>query len=162
MQILLNIAIITLTVVLTEAFAWAVHRYVMHSWGWRWHRSHHEPSKGVFEVNDLFALVFGAFALAVILLAGHYEINWLYWIGIGISVYGILYFIVHDGLTHGRWPFNWLPKTGYLRRLVEAHHLHHAERSRTGGVSFGFLYAPPVRVLRAQLHAKRRARKDER
>ena len=41
--------------------------------------------------------------------------------------------------------------TAYLRRLVEAHHLHHAVRGREGCVSFGFLYAPPLPVLRERL-----------
>ena len=40
-----------------EAFAWATHRYVMHGALWCWHRSHHEPRDGVFELNDLFAQV---------------------------------------------------------------------------------------------------------
>jgi len=30
---------------------------VMHGWGWGWHRSHHEPRRGMFEKNDLFAVV---------------------------------------------------------------------------------------------------------
>jgi len=33
---------------LMEGFAWWSHRYVMHGWGWDWHRSHHEPRNGLF------------------------------------------------------------------------------------------------------------------
>ncbi len=39
----------------------------------------------------------------------------------------------------------------YLKRLIQAHRLHHAVRSREGAVSFGFLYAPPVKKLKEQL-----------
>ena len=75
----------------------------------------------------------------------------LYWVGIGMSVYGVLYFFVHDGLVHQRWPFRYVPRNGYLKRLVQAHRLHHAVDGRDGAVSFGFLYAPPVRRLKEQL-----------
>jgi beta-carotene 3-hydroxylase len=46
---MLNFAIVVLTVVVMEGVAWAAHRYVMHGWGWGWHRSHHEPHDGPFE-----------------------------------------------------------------------------------------------------------------
>jgi beta-carotene 3-hydroxylase len=68
-----------------------------------------------------------------------------------MTVYGVLYFLLHDGLVHHRWPFRIKPRHAYLQRLVQAHHLHHAVRSRQGAVSFGFLYAPPIRRLRRQL-----------
>ena len=48
------------TVAAMEAVAWAVHKYIMHGWGWGWHKSHHEPHDGGFELNDLYALVFAA------------------------------------------------------------------------------------------------------
>ena len=79
----------------------------------------------------------------------------LYWIGLGMTIYGLLYFIVHDGLVHQRWPFRYIPRAGYLKRLVQAHRLHHAVDERESGVSFGFLYAPPVRHLRDTLKARR-------
>jgi len=43
-----------------EAFAWFTHKYVMHGFLWVWHRSHHTPRTGMFELNDLFAVVFAA------------------------------------------------------------------------------------------------------
>ena len=43
-----------------EGFAWVMHRYVMHGFMWVWHKSHHEPREGLFELNDLFAVVFAA------------------------------------------------------------------------------------------------------
>ncbi|HEX8308274.1 MAG TPA: sterol desaturase family protein [Allosphingosinicella sp.] len=144
------------TVVLMEALAWAVHRHVMHGWGWGWHRSHHEPSRGRFETNDLYALAFAALSLLLFtLLAELWAPFW--WVGVGTVVYGLLYALLHDGLVHRRLGFDLTPRNGYLKRLVQAHRLHHAVRGRDGAVSFGFLYAPPVRRLRRQLHRQRPA-----
>ena len=146
-------AIVLGTVVLMEGLAWAAHKYLMHGWGWGWHRSHHERHDGLLEKNDLYALVFGALAFGLILLGG--AVPGLYWVGIGFSLYGLLYFILHDGLAHGRWPFRVTPRNPYLRRLVQAHRLHHATAGRDGAVSFGFLYAPPVRRLADELRQRR-------
>jgi beta-carotene 3-hydroxylase len=138
------------TVVAMEAVAWAVHRYVMHGWGWGWHRSHHEPSEGRFETNDLYALVFAGISLLFFTLLNRL---WppLWWVGVGTLVYGLLYTLLHDGLIHRRLGFGLSPRSGYLKRLVQAHRLHHAVRGRDGAVSFGFLYAPPARHLRRRL-----------
>lgn len=138
------------TVLAMEAVAWAAHRYVMHGWGWGWHRSHHEPHTGWFEVNDLYAIVFAGLAIGLFFVASHL---WppLFWIAVGMTVYGLLYAFVHDGLVHQRWPFRHRPRNAYLRRLVQAHRLHHAVEGRERCVSFGFLYAPPVRALKDRL-----------
>ncbi len=146
---LVNGAILIGTVLLMEVVAWAVHKYIMHGPGWGWHRSHHVEHEGTLEKNDLYAVLFAGLALLLVLFSpGRGP---LYWVGIGMSVYGALYFFVHDGLVHQRWPFRYVPRNGYLKRLVQAHRLHHAVEGREGGVSFGFLYAPPVRRLREEL-----------
>ena len=146
---MLNGAILVGTVLLMEAVAYSVHRWVMHGPGWGWHRSHHVEHDELLEKNDLYAVLFAGLALVLILLSpGRGP---LYWVGIGMSVYGCLYFVVHDGLVHQRWPFRWVPRAGYLKRLVQAHRLHHAVDGREGCVSFGFLYAPPVRKLKETL-----------
>jgi beta-carotene 3-hydroxylase len=141
------------TVLAMEALAWAVHRHVMHGWGWRWHRSHHEPRRGWFETNDLYALVFAAVSLLFFALLPSLWAP-LWWVGVGALIYGLLYAILHDGLVHGRLGFRASPRSTYLKRLVQAHRLHHAVRKRDGAVSFGFLYAPPVSRLRRQLHGQ--------
>ena len=146
----LNAAIVLASFVTMEAIAWAVHRYVMHGWGWGWHRSHHEPRKGWFELNDLYALVFAGLSLLFFsALAAFWAPLW--WVGVGTVVYGLLYGIVHEGLVHRRFPLPRSWQRGYLKRLVQAHRLHHAVRSRDGAVSFGFLYAPRPQALRHRL-----------
>jgi beta-carotene 3-hydroxylase len=134
------------------AVAW-VHRHVMHGWGWAWHASHHRPRHGRFERNDLYSVI--ATALALLLFTVSDPDRTLWWVGAGVTAYGLLYAIVHDGFVHRRLPFTYTRCNGYLRRLIAAHHLHHAVKEREGGVSYGFLYAPPVPVLRQQLMAQR-------
>ena len=150
---LFNAFIVVLTVVLMEVFSIVAHKYVMHGFGWGWHKSHHEPRTGWFEKNDLYALVFAGVAIALIWYGtrGAYRLEW---IGAGMMAYGTLYFIAHDGLVHRRWPFKYTPRSGYLKRLYQAHRMHHAVEGREGAVSFGFLYAPPVTKLKQALHEK--------
>jgi beta-carotene 3-hydroxylase len=50
-----------------EGVAWLVHRYIMHGLLWHWHKSHHSPSTGFFEKNDLFNIFFSIPAIAVLL-----------------------------------------------------------------------------------------------
>lgn len=147
---LLNFGIVAATVVGMEIFAAVAHRHVMHGWGWGWHRSHHEPRTGAFEVNDLYAVVFAVPSIALIYLGTAFD-HWALWVGAGMTVYGFLYFFVHDGLVHSRWPFRVVPRNAYLKRLVQAHRMHHAVHGRAGCVSFGFLYARPVRALKDEL-----------
>jgi len=148
--------IVAATVVAMEGFAFAFHRHVMHGPGWGWHRSHHEPRRAGLETNDLYALLFAGLSLLFFTLLARL---WppLWWVGTGTLVYGLLYAILHDGLVHGRFGFRTSPRSGYLKRLVQAHRLHHAVKGRDGAVSFGFLYAPPIRRLRRQLRGRRGA-----
>jgi beta-carotene 3-hydroxylase len=145
-----NTLIFVITVVTMEGFAVFAHKHVMHGWGWEWHRSHHEPRTGWFEKNDLYAVVFALFAIALIAL-GTQGVHPLEWVGAGMTAYGFLYFVAHDGLVHKRWPFNFVPRSGYLKRLYQAHLMHHAVSGKHRCVSFGFLYAPSTARLRAQL-----------
>lgn len=156
-------AIITvlLTVLAMEGVAWASHRYVMHGFGWNWHRDHHEPYDGLLEKNDLFALVGAAmsismFALGSPMIRGDAAWEPGTWIGLGILIYGVIYTLIHDGLVHQRW-FRWVPKRGYAKRLVQAHKLHHATVGKEGGVSFGFVFARDPARLKQELRAQREA-----
>jgi beta-carotene 3-hydroxylase len=146
----LNALVFFATVVGMEGFAFYAHKYVMHGWGWGWHRSHHEPRTGWFEKNDLYAVVFAGVAIALI-AAGTRGAHPLEWIGAGMTAYGFLYFLAHDGLVHQRWPMKYVPRNGYLKRLYQAHLMHHAVAGKERCVSFGFLYAPSTTQLRAEL-----------
>jgi len=73
-----------------------------------------------------------------------------WWIGWGMAGYGLCYFVFHDGLVHRRWPLKWHPRSGYLRRLIQAHKMHHAVHEKDGAISFGFLYARPLPQLKRE------------
>lgn len=150
MVLLVNTLLVLVTVLAMEGVAWFSHKYIMHGWGWGWHRSHHEPRQGLFEKNDLYAVVFAALAIALI-ATGTAGVWPLQWIGAGMTLYGALYFLAHDGLVHQRWPLRYVPRSGYLKRLYQAHRMHHAVDGRDGCVSFGFLYAPTVPALKREL-----------
>lgn len=147
-----GIAVALLTVVVMEGVAYVAHRWVMHGFLWSLHRSHHEPRRGIFEVNDWFA-VFGALPAILLIFAGTVLGlgNTLMWIGIGVTAYGAIYFGFHDMIVHRRVPIGWVPKGRYMKRIVQAHRLHHVVETKAGTVSFGFIYAPPVRDLLAKL-----------
>jgi len=143
-----------LTIAGMEGVAYAAHRWVMHGPGWVLHASHHAPRTGMFELNDLYAVIFAA--PSVVLLWLGVRSGWgggFAAVGAGIAAYGAIYFGFHDWLVHRRLPHHVVPRGNYLQRIVQAHRLHHAVTSKHGTVSFGFLYAPPVAALKRQLRA---------
>lgn len=161
MSTLAAILIVIATVLAMEGVAWASHRYIMHGFGWNWHRDHHEPHDRFLEKNDLYA-VFGAgmsismFAVGSPMIMGAAAWEPGTWIGLGVLFYGIIYTVIHDGLVHQRW-FRWVPKRGYAKRLLQAHRLHHATVGKEGGVSFGFVFARDPMRLKQELRAQRAA-----
>ncbi len=160
MTLLTNIAIVIASIIGMEVFAYFIHKYVMHSqWGWGWHESHHIETQGIFEKNDLYAVCF-SFIAAGFFIMGSLGHTWLWMVGLGFTIYGLLYGFVHDGLVHQRWPFFIKVRGRYLKRLVQAHRLHHATKERDGAVSFGFLYAEDVRTLKAELQANQAESQD--
>ncbi|WP_411289776.1 sterol desaturase family protein [Sphingorhabdus sp.] len=155
MSVFEKIAIVVAVVAVMEFVAWASHKYIMHGWGWDWHRDHHEPHDNVLEKNDLFGIV-GAAAAIIMFTVGYYYSLPLWWAAVGVTVYGIIYTFIHDGLVHQRF-FRWVPKRGYAKRLVQAHKLHHATVGKEGGVSFGFVLARDPVKLKADLKRQREA-----
>lgn len=159
MSTLAPFLILLATVLAMEGVAWASHKYVMHGFGWAWHRDHHEPHDRLLERNDLFGLVGAAMSVAMFVIGSEWAIGdrawWpATWIGLGILCYGIIYTLVHDGLVHQRY-FRWVPRSGYARRIVQAHKLHHATIGKEGGVSFGFMFAGNPAKLKAELKRQR-------
>jgi beta-carotene 3-hydroxylase len=145
-------ALFLATIVAMEGVAYVAHRWVMHGPGWFLHASHHRPRLGMWEANDLYALIF---AVPSILLfwwgigLGH---GALYaWAGGGIAAYGAIYFGFHDVIVHKRIGHRYVPRSAYMKRIVQAHRLHHVVETKAGTVSFGFLWAPRPEVLKAEL-----------
>jgi beta-carotene 3-hydroxylase len=87
---LLSIIYIALGFAAMEFSGWFIHKYVMHGPLWMIHKTHHQHSKSFFEWNDLFSLLFGSIAVLLIFL-GVETLDYRFWMGIGISLYGALY-----------------------------------------------------------------------
>lgn len=140
---LFNIGVILLTAAFMEFVAWSAHKYIMHGFLWNWHEDHHKPKyekEGFFEKNDLFFLVFAIPSAACYMLGTLYEpLRILLYIGIGISVYGLIYFLIHDVYIHQR--FKWFRQldSKYSKAILKAHGAHHAVQDKEGCVSFGLL-----------------------
>ena len=161
MDFLAPALIVFATVLAMEWVAWASHKYIMHGFAWAWHRDHHEPHDKLLEKNDLFAIVGAVASISMFAIGSPMVLGsgaWWpgTWIGLGILFYGIIYTLVHDGLVHQRY-FQWVPKRGYAKRLVQAHKLHHATVGKEGGVSFGFVLARDPAMLKAELRRQREA-----
>jgi beta-carotene 3-hydroxylase len=152
MSWLFGILLFFLTILAMEGVAYVAHRWVMHGPGWFLHESHHRERKGLFEANDLYALIFAL--PSILLLFGGVNLDWgswAIWVGAGIAAYGTIYFGFHDVIVHRRIGHRYLPKSNYMKRIVQAHRLHHATEAKEGSVSFGFIWAPRPELLKAQL-----------
>ncbi|RMF32466.1 MAG: beta-carotene hydroxylase [Bacteroidetes bacterium] len=142
-MIILNILLTLLTFLFMEFVAWFMHKYVMHGFLWSWHKDHHQPEPGkVFERNDRFFLVF---ALPSMALMGGGALNgypWYFYIGLGILLYGIAYFLVHEVFIHRR--LKWFSRSDnfYLRAIRKAHKVHHKNLGKEQGRNFGMLLVP--------------------
>ncbi|NIO37551.1 hypothetical protein GTO27_07590 [Candidatus Bathyarchaeota archaeon] len=142
---IVGILIYLLTVIaifiMMEGVAWLLHKYIMHGPGWYLHEDHHRPRKGRFEKNDVFGLFFGVISFLFIFTGLLSEFDIKLAIGIGIMLYGLGYFLVHDIFFHRRIKMSYRPKGKYLKRVLHAHAVHHRKSTSKTGVSFGFLYA---------------------
>jgi beta-carotene 3-hydroxylase len=91
----------------------------------------------------LFFLVFAipsAFSYIVGLSTPQF---WLLFVGIGISIYGLIYFLIHDVYIHQR--FRWFRQldSKYSRAILRAHGDHHAKQTKEDCESFGLLIVNP-------------------
>jgi len=139
--IVIYILIIIITAIFMEGVAWFLHKYVMHGFGWYLHEDHHRSSKGRFEKNDVFGLFFSLLSFVLIFTGflANYDIRLP--IGVGVACYGIGYFLVHDTFFHRRIKIKYRPKSKYMKRVLNAHRVHHQKSTAHEGICFGFLIA---------------------
>jgi beta-carotene 3-hydroxylase len=122
-----------------EFVAWFTHKYVMHGFLWVLHKDHHIRDGRRFEWNDMFAVIFATPAFLFVYTGALAGFDWKFFLGIGITLYGLAYFIFHDVLVHGRMPFLKKLTNRYLRATINAHLDHHKPRAY---YNYGFLIAP--------------------
>lgn len=126
-----------------ECVTWLTHKYVMHGFMWYFHADHHQPKyANVFERNDIFFVIFAIPSIVLFYFGVQGGMNYLFFIGLGITFYGICYFMIHDVLIHQR--FKWFKKTSikYLIGLRKAHKVHHKHLGKEHGECFGMLFVP--------------------
>ncbi|MCV6629688.1 MAG: sterol desaturase family protein [Flavobacteriaceae bacterium] len=143
MEVLFYIVVTIITFLIMEVVTWATHKYVMHGLLWYLHEDHHQPKyQGVFEKNDAFFVIFAVPSILLFYFGAIPELNYLFFIGLGILAYGISYFLIHDVLIHRR--FNWFKnvKSPYLKGLRKAHKVHHKHLGKADGECFGMLWVP--------------------
>jgi len=152
MSILIPLTLFIVTILGMEVFAYVVHRWVMHGFGWFLHESHHQARTGFWELNDWYFVLFATPSILLLLggTSGTWP-DWTIWVGAGIAGYGAIYLGFHDIIVHRRLESGYVPRSSYMKRIVQAHRLHHVVGTKHGTVSFGFIYAPKPEVLKAEL-----------
>ncbi len=152
MTILTNTLIVVVTFILMEGVTWLTHKYVMHGFLWLLHQDHHKRDHdGPFERNDLFFFIFAVPGFLLIYF-GYASglVNPFLWIGIGVTLYGLAYIIVHDVFIHQRVKLLRNANGAYFRAMRKAHKVHHKHLGKENGECFGFLWVPPKYVREAR------------
>ncbi len=143
MNFIINFAIVFATFWFMEFMAWFAHKFVMHGFLWYLHRDHHQGAKGFFQKNDTFFLIFAIPSWLFTMFGMMHGFDWKFYIGIGILIYGIAYFLIHDVLIHQR--FDWFKNVNnfYFKAIRKAHRNHHKYLQKEDGESFGMLWVHP-------------------
>ena len=131
-----------------EVFSYIVHRWLFHGVLWKIHQTHHTPRPGVLEANDVFSLFFALISVGFLVSGNSILIP----IGLGIAIYGVVYFIAHDLFTHRRFlPFG--SNNKILMTIRAAHQRHHQTAEKNGFEPYGLFIFNYRRFL--QSSAKR-------
>ena len=139
----MNILVMIAAFVMMECVAWFTHKYIMHGLLWKLHKDHHhKEEEGFFEKNDFFFLIFAIPGIALFLISGFAKIPILLWVAIGITSYGLAYFLVHDVFIHQRFKLFRNSNSIYLRAIRRAHKMHHKNLGKEDGECFGMLFVP--------------------
>ena len=141
--ILINSAIVIAAFIGMEAVAWLAHKYIMHGILWIFHKDHHKKeSEGFIEHNDFFFLLFATPGIATLFFGMKNDYNYLFWIGTGITLYGLAYFIIHDIFIHQRFKMLRNSDNRYFKAIRRAHKIHHKHLTKEDGECFGMLWVP--------------------
>lgn len=139
-----------------EPWAMLLHGVVWHGPLAFVHRSHHTKRAGTFEWNDALSTLHAPPAIALILFGCRgpegplREV--LFGVGLGMTLFGMAYVVVHDGFVHERLPITWLARFRYFRTLRACHRAHHRGDADHGP------YGLFLGAFEARWHARRRGR----
>jgi beta-carotene 3-hydroxylase len=141
------VLVATIAFVIMEPVTYAAHRWVMHGIGERLHRSHHRPGSRGWEANDVYPIMFAAVVVMGMALGFNVKgLGDLVAVGIGVTVYGLAYALVHDVYIHGRLR-GWRPPRNRMGdHFAQAHRVHHLYN----GEPYGMLVPMVPAALRAR------------
>jgi len=151
---MINLIITLCTFFAMEGVTWLTHRFVMHGFLWVWHQDHHDKNhESFFEKNDYFFIVFAIPAMALIATGMYVDsLNYLMYIGLGITMYGSAYFLVHEIFIHQRFKLFTKTNNVYFRAIRKAHKIHHKHIGKEEGECFGMLMVPLKYFREARKH----------
>lgn len=139
----MNFLIVLATFFVMEGMTWLIHKYIMHGFLWMLHRDHHDHSnEGKMERNDYFFAIFAIPTIALMYYGTINNFNIYFYIAIGITLYGMAYFFVHDIFIHQRFNILKNTKNPYLLAIRRGHKQHHKHIGKEQGECFGFLWVP--------------------
>ncbi len=126
-----------------ELVAWFTHKYIMHGFLWHLHKDHHKKDVyGFFEKNDYFFLIFAIPGIIGLYIGMQLNYNYFFWIGLGITIYGWCYFLIHDVFIHQRFKILRKINNNYFIAIRRAHKVHHKHLDKEDGECFGMLWVP--------------------
>ncbi|MCL4113659.1 UNVERIFIED_CONTAM: hypothetical protein GTU68_025954 [Idotea baltica] len=139
-----QLGIVLTAFLIMECITWFVHKYIMHGFLWILHRDHHNKDHDhALERNDAFFLIFGIPGFLLCLYGSQQGLDAPYlWIGLGVTLYGLAYLLVHDIFIHQRMHLFRNSKNPYLLALRRAHKIHHKHLGKEDGECFGMLWVP--------------------
>ena len=140
-----------------EVASYLIHRFVFHGPFWTVHETHHKPNHHTWEANDFFSLFFSLVSLFMIGFGAQQPFgHWMLPVGLGIAIYGILYFVVHDLYTHRRfYPFK--SSNRLLQTIRRAHQRHHQTADKVGNEPYGLFLFPYNRYNKPFQRQKKKA-----
>lgn len=135
---------IFITAISMEGVAWFMHKYIMHTFGWFLHEDHHIRTNhdSFVERNDAFFVLFAILSISAFLIWKFYASSLFLGIGIGIFIYGVVYFFIHDLFIHQRIKVLRNTNNPYLKAIRRAHKMHHKHTGKEDGECFGMLWVP--------------------
>ena len=143
MDIFLWVIIVIGTFLFMEFNAWFMHKYIMHGFLWVLHKDHHKKDHtSWFERNDMFFLFYAILSIGSFFLWETGVLTIGLPIGIGIFLYGLTYFLVHDIFIHQRFKIFKKTNNRYAKALRRAHKIHHKNINKEKGECFGMLWVP--------------------
>lgn len=138
LQLIIIILLVTGGFLFIEIISLLMHKFLQHGILWVLHEDHHRASKGKLEKNDLFTLFFTVVTILLLIFGFLNGFDFKFWFGLGIFLYGMGFFLYHDIVFHKRIKIKYRPKMKYIKRVINAHRMHHQKSTPNKGINFGF------------------------